>query len=133
MEVSIMAESSTTTLTREERHALAGRLSDHADGIVNVAAHGMAQDIRLAAAELRAIDPPRLRATLPALRFELDRIAAACPDAATAKQLRVVMGDRGVTGASTAGSRGERRHLTAIRYTPAGELPAGGLQPAAYI
>ena len=92
-----MAESSTTTLTREERHALADRLSDHADGIVNVAAHEMEQDIRLAAIELRAIDPPRLRVTLPALRFELDRIAAACSDAATAAQLRVVMGGRGMT------------------------------------
>jgi hypothetical protein len=54
----------------------------------------METDIRLAAAELLAIDPPRLRGTLPALRFELDRIAAACPDAATAAQIRVVMGER---------------------------------------
>jgi hypothetical protein len=90
----IMAESSTTTLTREERHALADRLADHADGIVNVAAHALEQDIRLAAAELKAIDPPRLRFTLPGLRFELERIAGACPDAATAAQLRVVMGER---------------------------------------
>ncbi len=89
-----MAESSTTTLTPEQRHALADRLSNHADGITNVAAHKMEKDIRLAAAELRAIDTPRLRATLPALHFELDRIAAACPDAGTAAQIRVVMGDR---------------------------------------
>jgi hypothetical protein len=90
-----MADSTSTTLTREQRHALAERLSDHADSITNVAAHEMEQDIRLAAAELTAaIDPPRLRATLPAMRFELDRIATACPDAATAAQLRVVMGER---------------------------------------
>ncbi len=89
-----MAESPTTTLTREERNALADRLSNHADGITNVAAHDMEKDIRLAAAELGTIDTPRLRATLPALRFELDRIAAACPDAATAAQIRVVMGER---------------------------------------
>jgi hypothetical protein len=88
-----MAEASTTTLTRDERHALADRLADHADGITNVAAHDMEQDIRLAAAELKAIDPPRLRATLPALHFELDRIAAACPDEATTRQLRFVMGE----------------------------------------
>jgi hypothetical protein len=77
------------------RDALAVRLSDHADSIVNVAAHQMEQDLRLAAAELRRTsEPPRLRATLPALHFELDRIAAACPDSATVEQLRVVMGDR---------------------------------------
>jgi hypothetical protein len=89
-----MAESSTTTLTRDERHALADRLAEHADGITNVAAHEMETDIRLAVNELRAIDPPRLRFTLPGLRFELDRIAAACPDTATAAQIRVVMGER---------------------------------------
>jgi hypothetical protein len=88
-----MADSSNTTLTREERQALADRLSNHADGIVNVAAHEMETDIRLAAAQLRTIDTPRLRATLPALRFELARIADTCPDSATAAQLRVVMGE----------------------------------------
>jgi hypothetical protein len=88
-----MAEQSSSTLTREQRHALAARLIDHADGVDSVAAHDLEQDIRLAAAELKAIDPPRLRATLPALRFELDRIAAACSDAATVRQLRVVMGE----------------------------------------
>ncbi len=89
-----MADSSSTTMTREERQALADRLSNHADGIVNVAAHEMETDMRRAAAALMAIDEPRLRATLPALRFELDRIASSCQDAATAAQIRFVMGER---------------------------------------
>jgi hypothetical protein len=89
-----MAESANTTLTSEERRALADRLSDHADGITNVAAHQMEQDLRAAAAELKMVsDPPRLRATLPALRIELHAIAARCSDPATVAQLRIIMGE----------------------------------------
>ncbi len=89
-----MAGASTTAMTREERHALAGRLVDHADGITNVAAHDMEKDIRAAAAELKALsDPPRLRATLPALKIELHQIAARCSDPATVQQLRFLSGE----------------------------------------
>ena len=94
-----MAESTSTTLTRDELNALSDRLSDHADGIVNVAAHEMEQDIRVAASALRQIEAAPPTASLPALlqhidRIDstIDRIAATCPDAATSKQLRQLIG-----------------------------------------
>jgi hypothetical protein len=94
-----MAESTSTTLTRDELNALSGRLSDHADGIVNVAAHEMEQDIRLAASALRQVEAAPHAASLPALlrhidRIDstIDRIAATCPDAVTSKQLRRLIG-----------------------------------------
>jgi hypothetical protein len=94
-----MAESTSTTLTRDELNALSGRLSDHADGIVNVAAHEMEQDIRLAASALRQIESVPSTASLPALLHHIDRIdstidriATACPDAVTSKQLRRLIG-----------------------------------------
>jgi hypothetical protein len=94
-----MAESTSTTLTRDELNALSGRLSDHADGIVNAAAHEMVQDMRLAASALRRVEAAPPTAPLPALLQHIshidgtiDRIAAACPDAVTSKQLRQLIG-----------------------------------------
>jgi hypothetical protein len=94
-----MAESTSTTLTRDELNALSGRLADHADGIVNVAAHGMERDIRLAALALRQVEAAPSAASLPALLQHINRIdttigriAATCPDAGTSKQLRQLIG-----------------------------------------
>ena len=79
-------------LSADELNALADRLADHADGIVNVAAHEMEQDIRIAAGVLRqAKDPPPL-ALLPALHQEIESAAASCSDAATARRLRKLIG-----------------------------------------
>jgi hypothetical protein len=88
-----MADSTGSTLTREERQALAGRLADHADSITNITAHELEVDLRKAAAELHAVDAPRLRATLPALKFELHQTAARCSDPVTVKQLRILAGE----------------------------------------
>ncbi len=52
-----MADKSPTTLSRGERQALAERLSDHADGIDNIAAHDLEVDLR-AAAKALAEHPP---------------------------------------------------------------------------
>ncbi len=79
-------------LSADELNALADRLGDHADGIVNVAAHEMEQDIRLAAGVLRQVkDPPPLP-LLPALRQEIESAAASCSDAVTARRLRRLIG-----------------------------------------
>jgi hypothetical protein len=79
-------------LSADELNALADRLADHADGIVNVAAYEMERDIRLAAGLLRqAKDPPPL-ALLPALNQEIESAAASCSDAATARRLRRLVG-----------------------------------------
>lgn len=84
---------SAASLSDDELKALADRLSDHADGIVNVAAHEMEQDIRLAAGVLRqAKDPPPPLALLPALHQEIERTAASCSDAVTAHRLRKLIG-----------------------------------------
>jgi hypothetical protein len=81
-------------LSADELNALADRLADHADGIVNVAAHEMEQDIRLAAGVLRqAKDPPPL-ALLPALQQEIENAAASCSDAVTAHRLRRLIGGK---------------------------------------
>jgi len=79
-------------LSADELTALADRLADHADGIVNVAAHEMEQDIRLAAGVLRHVkDPPPL-ALLPALHQEIEGAAASCSDSATVRRLRKLIG-----------------------------------------
>ncbi len=79
-------------LSADELNALADRLADHADGIVNAAAHEMEQDIRIAAGVLRQVkDPPPL-ALLPALHQEIESAAASCSDAATARRLRKLIG-----------------------------------------
>jgi hypothetical protein len=79
-------------LSADELNALADRLADHADGIVNVAAHEMEQDIRLAAGVLRQVkDPPPL-ALLPALHQEIESAAASCNDSVTVRRLRRLIG-----------------------------------------
>jgi hypothetical protein len=79
-------------LSADELNALADRLADHADCIVNVAAHEMEQDIRIAAGVLRQVkDPPPL-ALLTALQWEIESAAASCSDAATAHRLRKLIG-----------------------------------------
>jgi hypothetical protein len=67
----------------------------NADGIVNVAAHEMEVDIRLAARALRQVDRPPSTALLPALKFEIESAAASCSDAATATRLRQLTGVEG--------------------------------------
>jgi hypothetical protein len=79
-------------LSADELNALADRLADHADGIVNVAAHEMEQDIRIAAGVLRQVKAPPPLASLPALHQEIESAAASCCDAATARRLRKLIG-----------------------------------------
>jgi hypothetical protein len=89
---SFSASSISRHLSADELNALADRLADHADGIVNVAAHEMEQDIRLAAGALRQVkDPPPL-ALLPALHQEIESAAASCSDAVTVRRLRKMIG-----------------------------------------
>jgi acetamidase/formamidase len=87
-----MAEALNSNLSAAELNALADRLADHADGIVNVAAHEMEQDIRLAAGVLRQLKLPPPLALLPALHLEIERTAGSCCDAATARRLRRLIG-----------------------------------------
>jgi hypothetical protein len=96
-----MAESSinTSSISKfpsgDELSALADRLANHADGIVNVAAHEMEVDIRLAARVLRQVDRPPPTALLMALKFEIESAAACCSDATTARRLRQLTGGEG--------------------------------------
>ena len=91
---SFIASSTSRHLSADELNALADRLADHADGIVNVAAHEMEQDIRLASGVLRQVkDPPPL-ALLPALHQEIESAAASCSDAVTARRLRKLIGGK---------------------------------------
>jgi hypothetical protein len=83
------------SLSADEVSALADRLANHADGIVNVAAHEMEMDIRLAARALRQADRPPPRALLPALTSEIESAAASCSDAATARRLRQLTCEEG--------------------------------------
>jgi hypothetical protein len=85
-------------LSGDELNALADRLADHADGIVNVAAHEMEQDIRLAAGVLRQVNDPPALALLPALHHEIASAAASCSDAATARRLRRLIGTESGSG-----------------------------------
>jgi hypothetical protein len=88
-----MAESSVNSpLSVDELSALADRLTDHADGIVNIAAHEMERDIRLAAGALRQVEQPPPLALLPALHQEIERAAASSSDAGTARRLRQLIG-----------------------------------------
>jgi hypothetical protein len=65
-----MAEPSfDSPLSADELNALADRLTDHADGIVNVAAHEMEHDIRLAVGASRQMEqPPPLALLVAAIR-----------------------------------------------------------------
>jgi hypothetical protein len=90
-----MGSSTITPLSADELNALADRLANHADGIVNVAAHQMELDIRLAASALRQVKPLAPPALLPALQLEIERAAASCSDAVTARRLRKLIGADG--------------------------------------
>jgi hypothetical protein len=87
-----MESSISTSLSADELNALADRLTNHADGIVNVAAHQMELDIRLAASALRQVKPLMPGALVPALQLEIERAAASCSDAVTARRLRKLIG-----------------------------------------
>ena len=89
---SISASPIGSSLSADELNALADRLADHADGIVNVAAHEMEQDIRLAASALRQVKLPPPLALVPALHQEIERAAASCNDAITVRRLRKLIG-----------------------------------------
>jgi hypothetical protein len=95
MAVATRKSSVDAPLSADELSALADRLANHADGIVNVAAHDMEVDIRLAARVLRQADRPPPRALLPALTSEIESAAASCTDAATARRLRQLTGGDG--------------------------------------
>jgi hypothetical protein len=69
------------------RLALCARLHDHADGIVNVAAHEMEQDIRLATRALA------LFATLKFRIAEITEMALSQPGPAIARDLRDALDD----------------------------------------
>jgi hypothetical protein len=74
-----------------ENQALASRLVAAADGIVNHAATGLELDLRDAAEVIReTIDPAPI---ISRLSSELAKIANACPDAATARKLRRLLGE----------------------------------------
>jgi hypothetical protein len=85
-------------LSADELNALADRLADHADGIVNVAAHEMEQDIRLAAGVLRHVNDAPPLALLPALQQEIASTASACSDAVTTRRLRRLIDPEGGSG-----------------------------------
>ncbi len=87
-----MESSISTPLPVDELNALAERLTNHADGIVNVAAHQMELDIRLAASALRHVKSLAPSALLPALQLEIERAAASCSDAVTVRRLRRLVG-----------------------------------------
>jgi hypothetical protein len=74
-----------------ETTELAKRLTSAADGITNHAAAGLETDLRSAAALLEEIKKPL--PLIPKLCSELSKIANACPDAATARRLRRLLGE----------------------------------------
>lgn len=64
-----MAENQSSKLDAETLTALCARLSNHADGIVNVAAHEMEQDTRQAARALALFATLKFRASPRATEF----------------------------------------------------------------
>jgi hypothetical protein len=70
---------------------LASRLTSAADGIVNAAAANLERDLRSAAEIINEIDKPV--PLIPRLMSDLAKIANACPDAATARKLRRLLGE----------------------------------------
>jgi hypothetical protein len=74
-----------------ETIALANRLTAAADGIVNAAAVNLEHDLRSAAEILSEMDKPV--PLISKLSSELAKIANACPDAATARRLRKLLGE----------------------------------------
>jgi hypothetical protein len=82
-----MAADSPTTLTPEERNALADRLAKHSQAITNAARHDVMNDLLLAASALRSMATQDRT-----LRREIARVAAACPDKATGARLLEIIG-----------------------------------------
>jgi hypothetical protein len=74
-----------------ENAELANRLTAAADGIVNSAAVGLEHDLRSAAEILREIEKPT--PLISKLTSEPAKIANACPDAATVRRLRRLLGE----------------------------------------
>jgi hypothetical protein len=70
---------------------LASRLTNAADGIVNAAASGLERTLRDAADVIDGLEKPL--PALPKLVSELAKIANDCPDAATARRLRYLLGE----------------------------------------
>ena len=74
-----------------ENQQLASRLIAAANGIVNQAAVGLELDLRAAAGLIEEMERPT--PLIPKLCSELAKIANACPDAATARRLRRLLGE----------------------------------------
>jgi hypothetical protein len=79
------------TTENHENQELASRLISAADGIVNQAAVGLEHDLREAAELIREMNEPT--PLISRLMSELAKIANACPDAATARKLRRLLGE----------------------------------------
>jgi hypothetical protein len=79
------------TPSNHENQELANRLIDHAESIVNVAAHDLELDLRAAAAVLQEIENPL--PLLPRLVADLTAIARTTTDAETRKQLARIIGE----------------------------------------
>ena len=79
------------TPTNHENQELANRLIEHADSIVNVAAHDLELDLRAAAAVICDIgNPPPL---LPRLVADLTQILRQTTDPNTRRQLSAIVGE----------------------------------------
>ncbi len=74
-----------------ENQELASRLVSAADGITNQAATGLERDLRAAAGLIKEIHEPT--PLISRLSSELAKIANTCPDAATARKLRRLLGE----------------------------------------
>jgi hypothetical protein len=74
-----------------ETTELANRLTAAADGIVNAAAVGLESDLRSAAELIQEMEKPT--PLLPKVFSEIAKIANACPDAATVRRLRRLLGE----------------------------------------
>ena len=70
---------------------LASRPTSAAEGITNAAASGLTDDLRSAAGILHEMERPM--PLLSKLNSELAKIVNACPDAATARKLRRLIGE----------------------------------------
>jgi hypothetical protein len=79
------------TPTNHENLELANRLIDHAESIVNVAAHDLELDLRAAAAMLREIEQPV--PLLPRLVADLTHATRTTTDPETRRQLARVVGE----------------------------------------
>lgn len=77
--------------TNHENEELANRLVDHANSIVNVAAHELERDLRAAAAIIQQTEsPPPL---LPRLVADLTQALRQTSDPNTRRQLQAIVGE----------------------------------------